>query len=360
MAVLSVSTRTPHVQRSQSDRARRAPGWCPGKVPRPFNCDYLLASLSIGDGSFTAGPWDAVGNCNNSVPVVAPNFLRATVLPHSGPGGTPALQVAASIDAAREATELKWHSGPVLVNIWVRTRSGAPPRMCFWETPIDRCAPTAALPSSSQWRLYRTTVVPATGTENVTLFVYAFAQSPGHVSVDQYAGVVARSILHRPTIDVVGRPTTDAAPTRLLSYPTGYAPGWIGPRDAVHVLVDGLRNGWLTTSNSRAVRKPTYLPSANEGRDELPLAEHHAAGGGRQHGDLSPTLPVGPQRAMTHRNFAAPGAASGSRFTAAVIVPTRNSQGTIVGCLNALRCQTQPSTIIVVDNYSGPDSLGAP
>lgn len=55
---------------------------------------------------------------------------------------------------------------------------------------------------------------------------------------------------------------------------------------------------------------------------------------------------------MTHRNFAAPGAASGSRFTAAVIVPTRNSQGTIVGCLNALRCQTQPSTIIVVDNYS--------
>ena len=226
----------------------------------------------IGDGSFTAGPWDAVGNCNNSVPVVAPNFLRATVLPHSGPGGTPALQVAASIDAACEATELKWHSGPVLVNIWVRTRSGAPPRMCFWETPIDRCAPTAALPSSSQWRLYRTTVVPATGTETVTLFVYAFAQSPGHVSVDQYAGVVARSILHRPTIDVVGRPTTDAAPTRLLSYPTGYAPGWIGPRDAVHVLVDGLRNGWLTTSNSRAVRKPTYLPSANEGRDELLLA----------------------------------------------------------------------------------------
>ncbi|MGA7088146.1 MAG: hypothetical protein WB116_07730 [Candidatus Dormiibacterota bacterium] len=226
----------------------------------------------IHNGSFASGLWEPVGNCDDSEPVSSPNFVRADVLTRAGPGRTPALQLAASIDAACEDTELSWDSGPIVLDLWVRSLSGAPPKMCVWERPTDRCAATAPLPAGSGWHLYRTTVTPDPGTKNVYLFLYAFPQLDGQSSTEQYAGVIARSLPHHPSVDVIGRPTANAGPTRLLAYPTGYSPGWIGPANAVHVIVDGLRNGWLTTSAARALQGVHYRPIANEGRDEFLLA----------------------------------------------------------------------------------------
>ena len=247
------------------------------RVVSPGGSAVLQLRLPVGaslihDGNFAAGPWGPVGNCDDSEPVSAPNFLRAEVFPRAGPGRVPALQLAASIDGACESTELTWHSGPIVLDIWVRSVSGAPPEMCLWERPINRCAPTAALPSGRQWQRYRTTIVPDPGTETVSLFLYAYAQSPGQRSVDEYARVVARSLPHSPSVDVVGRPTTGPGPTHLLAYPTGYATGWVGPPSARHVLVDGVRNGWLTASGNSSLQEVHYQPLVNEQRNIFLLA----------------------------------------------------------------------------------------
>ena len=231
-----------------------------------------VGSSLVQNGNFAAGPWGAVANCDDSEPVSSPNFLRAEVLPRAGPGRTPALQLAASIDAACEARQLTWRTGPILLELWVRSRSGEPPQLCLWQTPIDRCATTALLPGGSQWHLYRATVFPAPGTETISLFLYAYPQSFGQgASVEQYSGVIVRSLPRSPVVDVVGRPTTSVGSVRLRTYATGYAPGWVGPPGATHVLVDGLRNGWLTTVGTRGLQDASYQPILNEGRDELVL-----------------------------------------------------------------------------------------
>jgi hypothetical protein len=237
----------------------------------------LQLSLPVGasvihNGTFSAGLWGPVGNCYDAHYVSSPNFLRANVLPRSGPRHIPALQLAASIDAACEATTLTWHGGAILLHLWVRSISGAPAKICLWEQPINRCAAVAPLPGGSGWHPYRTTVVPDPGATKVSLFLYAFPQSVGQASVEQYAGVIARALPYSPTIDVIGRPTTGAGPTRLIVYPTGYAPGWVGPPNARHVLVDGLRNGWLTTAGGRSLREVQYEPMVNVARDEILLA----------------------------------------------------------------------------------------
>lgn len=231
-----------------------------------------LGALLIHDGTFSAGPWGPVGNCFDHEPVISPEFLRADVLPRAGPRHTRALQLTASIDAACESTELTWNGGPILLSLWVRSVSGAPPEMCIRESPINRCAVAAPLPQGSKWHLYRTTVFPDEGTQSITIFLYAYAESSGPSSIEEFSRVIARSLTHSPRVDVLGRPTTSAGATRLLASSVGYAPGWTGPAGALHVLVDGVRNGWLTRSRTATLRNVWYQPIANELRNELSLA----------------------------------------------------------------------------------------
>jgi hypothetical protein len=265
--VLGLHTSSTDPQLGLAQRQVVSPGGSPSLQMR-----LPVGASIIHNGGFAAGPWGPVGNCYDSEPVSSPNFLRADVLPRAGPGRTPALQIAASIDAACEATELTWHGGPILLDLWVRSLSGAPPKMCVRELPIERCAATAPLPSGSRWHLYRTTVIPDPGTESVTIFLYAYGQSLRQGSIEQFAGVIARSLPHSPSVDVVARPSTSAGPTRLLAYPSGYAAGWVGPPSARHVLVDGMRNGWLTTSGRGAPQAVRYQPLVDEVRDEFLLA----------------------------------------------------------------------------------------
>ncbi len=226
----------------------------------------------IRDGNFAAGPWQPVGNCADLYPVHSPNILRGGILPRAGPGGVPALELTATIDGACETTPLLWHGGPILLALWVRSLSGAAPQLCLLESPLHRCASTAPLPSGSAWERYQTTVVPDPGATSIYLVLYAYSQSPGQDSVEEYAGIVVRSLPFATTVDVVGRPTEEPAPTRLLTYPTGYAPGWVGPSNSTHVVLDGLRNAWLTSSQTSTPLDVRYVPIANEHRDEILLA----------------------------------------------------------------------------------------
>ncbi len=227
----------------------------------------------IRDGNFASGLWGPVGNCADFSSVHPPNVLRAAILPRAGPSGMPALQLIATIDGACEATPLLfWHGGSILLRLWVRSISGASPQLCFWESPLQRCAPTAPLPSGSNWQRYQTTVVPDPGTKTIGLSLYAYSYVPGQDSVEEYAGVVVRSLPYAPSVDVIGRPTTAPPPTQVFAYPTGYSSGWAGPRKSTHVAIDGLWNGWLTSPKALTSRDVRFLPVANEQRDEILLA----------------------------------------------------------------------------------------
>lgn len=230
-----------------------------------------VGPAAIRDGNFAAGLWAPVANCNDQQPVRSPNFLRADILPRAGPSGVPALQLTATIDGACESTPLLWHGRGILLELWVRSVSGEPPQICVWESPLQRCASTAPLPTGSGWQRYQTTVVPDPGATTISLFLYAYAESPGQASVEQYAGIVVRPLPFAPSVDIIGRPITKPAPIHLLTDPTGYASGWAGPGNWTHVAVDGLRNGWLTSSETSISRDVRYRPIANEQRDELLL-----------------------------------------------------------------------------------------
>jgi hypothetical protein len=247
------------------------------QVPAPAGGHLMEIQVPVGpslirDGNFASGLWGPVGNCNDLHPVHPPEVLSAAVLTHAGPDGDPALQLSATIDAACESTALAWHGGAFLLDLSTRSLAGAPTRLCVWETPSDRCATTAALPTSSRWQRYRTVVTPDPGAETLSLFLYADVYPTGQRSVEQYAHVIVRSLPAAPKVDVVGRPVVPPAPTRLLSLATGFAPGWVGPSGAAHVEVDGMRNGWLSDTTAVTAGQVRYLPGSGELRDEILLA----------------------------------------------------------------------------------------
>jgi len=226
------------------------------------------------DGAFDAGLWAPVGNCNAAVPVAPPDVLAATVLDRAGPrGDLPALRLDATVDAACEAQRLDWKGGDLLLRLWVRPISGAPPSLCIWEQPIDRCASVGPLPTGPGWHRYSTVVRPDPGSSVLSLFLYAFVDSPGQHSVEEYAGVTARELPFAPALDVVASPTRPAPPGRLLSASTGFSPAWSSGAGQ-HVTVDGLRNGWIDTvrpSRPDPSLSARYLPVEHEARDEAVL-----------------------------------------------------------------------------------------
>ena len=227
------------------------------------------------DGTFAGGVWGPVGNCNDAAPVVPPNVLNATVVPRGGPaGGSAALRLDATVDAACEAQRLDWHGGDLLLRLQARSVSGAPAALCVWEQPVDRCAPASPLPAGPGWQSYSTVIHPDSGTTELSLFLYAYVDSPGQHSVEEYAGVTMRSLPFAPAVAVLAPPITPGPGERLLATNTGFSTAWSGPAGE-HVVVDGLRNGWLQPqglSNAGSPASVTYGLAEHEPRDEIGLA----------------------------------------------------------------------------------------
>ena len=204
----------------------------------------------ISDGNFSTGSWGSVGNCNASQPVSPPQYVRAAIIAHVAPGGASALELAATVGSACESKTLSWHGGPIELRFWERSLAGASPRLCVWEAPINRCAAIPSLPTGSGWHHSTTIVYPDAGTRSITLFFYADAAGNGQPSVEQYADITAKSPLSAPALVLVGNPRTASAPSRVVTFGTGYSPQWVGPPNTTHVIVDGLRNGWITGSTT--------------------------------------------------------------------------------------------------------------
>ncbi|MDA8331925.1 MAG: hypothetical protein M0027_12150 [Candidatus Dormibacteraeota bacterium] len=237
----------------------------------------LEISLPIGpsvvhDGTFTHGTWGRVGNCADFRPVVKPAFLRAAVLLHGGPAGTPALQLSANIDAACQSQTLAWHGGSLVIKMDVRSQSGAPPALCFWEQPANQCASAASLPDSRGWKVYDSVVSPSSSTKRLSLVLYAFTYVPGQLSRDDYADIVVHSLAQAPKLDVLATPTELDDRSTLHAFATGFAPGWIAPTGGRHVEIDGLTNGWIFHGSVVRLMKASYRPIRDEAPDEGALA----------------------------------------------------------------------------------------
>jgi len=213
-----------------------------------------LGAQAVADGTFASGPWQqAVGNCDDVGRRNVGAEIGASVLPGAGPGGTAALRLRASIDSACESTPIAWHGGSLLVSLWVRDLGGATPRICIWETRRHTCAAqTPSLASSPAWAHVQAVVTPNPAAGHLELYAYAGSNAPGQVTTDEVADVGAYPLPPASSGPFVLLATPDRQQRRrprLELAGTSYAPGWSGPPGR-HVLVDGLRNGWLLDAGS--------------------------------------------------------------------------------------------------------------
>ena len=206
-------------------------------------------SSILPNGSFYHGNWSRVGNCNNAIPVTATGVLGGSVSRTGGPFGSSELTLHASADAACVSARLDWHGGHVFLRYWARSLAGNTPQVCLWESPVDRCATTSSSSLSgrrrSGWIRYSSIVTPGLGTRSLSLFVYAYGSGAGSQSVDQYAKVQAFSLpsITMPLLTGVPKAYLHA---RLVVTARGFSSSVSDPRGLKHVLVDGLRNGWIT------------------------------------------------------------------------------------------------------------------
>ncbi len=104
----------------------------------------------ITNGNFANGGWGPVANCDDVVPVQAPQKLSARIIPHSAPGGATALELSATVDSACVATPLSWNGGAILLSLWERSLAGTPADLCVWELPVGHCAAITEIPSGKR------------------------------------------------------------------------------------------------------------------------------------------------------------------------------------------------------------------
>jgi hypothetical protein len=260
------STSSGYIQKTKSSLLRTAGGGTIAHIRVP------VGTSLISNGDFSAGDWGAVENCSQFVPVKPPQFLRATTIAHVAPGGASALQLTATVDSSCESKTLSWHGGPFLLRLWERTLVGAPARLCIFEEPAGTCAAAPTISSGTGWQRYSTIVDPTPGTTSITIFLYADSSGVGQTSVEQYAEISANSLSQATNIVAVGTPVTRAKPSRLITSKTGYSPQWVGSPGSTHVLVDGMRNGWIASPKAASHFVTIDVATSHESIDEALLA----------------------------------------------------------------------------------------
>lgn len=225
-----------------------------------------LGTETMLDGDFAHGLWSPVGNCNDVPGTTASADIRANVIEGAGPRSTSALRLSAYADRACEARALDWSSGSVLVTLSYRAVTGGAPSLCVWEVGPDVCAVTPALSGASGWHRAQVAITPGPRTQRLMLFLYATPTAPGQAAVSEYADVSAYQFGGNAQPVLIGPPERRAdAPSHLVSSTSAFAPSWSGPTGSRHVLLDGLRNGWLVAGppskapDPAAVYRPSWL-----------------------------------------------------------------------------------------------------
>lgn len=219
---------------------------------------FPVTGNDVRNGNFADGPWQAnVGDCNNASGPQSLGHLRADTYAHAGPDGSGVLQLSASVDTACESTRLNPSSGRVLVSVKARRIAGNGPRLCLYAIGPNQCVPLPAMRSSAGWSTYRAEATPPSGTTGLALFLYSDAAGNGASSIDQYSNVAVYGVVANPV--VVATPTIpQPVPLRLTTSASSFSSTWTGPVGGRHVLVDGIKNGWLVPPGSRVQPFPHY------------------------------------------------------------------------------------------------------
>ena len=221
-----------------------------------------FASLSTGlghnelaDGEFEAGQWQRkVGNCD-AAPGTHPHLVARLGPPPPSDGGR-ALVLSANGDIACEAKAVAWHGGPVLLTLSAQDISGGGPAICLWEIGPNGCASLPALGTSGRWQTYQQVVTPPSGTQGLSLFLYAGGAAGKNV--DAYAAVSVRSLpVSAPLAIVATDPSGGSRPPVLTTADSTFSAVWTVNGAAQHVLVNGLANGWLSDGSRRLVPRDT-------------------------------------------------------------------------------------------------------
>lgn len=215
----------------------------------------------VTDGSFAGGPWQPqVGNCDEAHGKSVGTGVTGNVLADAGPSGTPALRLRASVDSACESTKLRWRGGSLLLSLSVRNLGGAPPRICVWEAARRRCAAgTPVLPASAKWTHVQAVLTPNPAAGPLELYVYADTLTTGQVTVNEYANVAAHPIRRVGQLAFLATPNRPVA-RDLRVTDSSYTRTWSAPRGR-HVLVDGMRNGWLLDAGEAPGGPARFAPA---------------------------------------------------------------------------------------------------
>jgi len=242
-----------------------------GYVPSAANnaiAVSVIGRIGISNGDFNGGLWEPVGDCNAVAPVQAKAHLSAKVLPNAAPGGLPALELSASLDNACERQALDWHGGSLLISVMVKHLRGASPNICLWETGPEHCATLPSVRDTGDWSTYQASVSPDAGTTALTLHLYADAITPGNPTINEYADVRVIEVPALPSFALLGDPTPQpSSSVQLLVVHSSFSNEWKGPANSEHVLVDGMLNGWLVPTGSKAFSayyEPTHAYRISE------------------------------------------------------------------------------------------------
>ncbi|MHB2023749.1 MAG: hypothetical protein ACYCO3_10530 [Mycobacteriales bacterium] len=231
-----------------------------------FRVSLQTGANAVPNGDFATGVWGPVGDCNDLLGAKASGLLDASVLSHAGPGGAPALRLAARVDGACEAEAVSLPAGPALVSLWVRHLAGAPPQLCLWEYAARQCAQNLpALMSGPGWQHYQAVLSFPASARQSSVFLYSYSNFPGQHTVNEYASVSIRALptANRPVVLLANSPggSTVAAPGVEVAA-SAWSQRWTGPPGARHVLVDGMRNGWIVDRGA-VVSRPRYSAAAS-------------------------------------------------------------------------------------------------
>lgn len=221
-----------------------------------------LGQEMIANGSFRGGPRQMdVQSCGTVSGRATGSTLGATILGGAAPEHANALRFTAAAGTVCESAPLRWHGGAVLLSFLVRTVAGASPRICVWETATKACSPgVPAITASGSWSRVQTILHPDRRSGALKLYLYADALGPGHPTVIDYADVKAFAAPDVGQLAVLGTPARPGGSYFLTTANSSFSKSW-SDRYGEHVVVDGLRNGWLSTSNP-AGTGPRYPPAS--------------------------------------------------------------------------------------------------
>jgi glycosyltransferase involved in cell wall biosynthesis/O-antigen/teichoic acid export membrane protein len=206
--------------------------------------------------------WGRVGDCANFSPKTAD--LSATALLAGNPYQSAVLQLQARGDEACMGRSVRNPGGYYRVFIGARWVSGNAPFACLFEQWVQRCVARFVFAKEPKAWQSASAIVYVPAGEPTRLTVRAAGSRSRTPTVVQFAGWSVRRLPSNPGgLALVGTPNKPHAHSMLYALGASSGRGWVAPKPAEPVTVDGLASGWLVP-RSTAAPHPVYAPGVTD------------------------------------------------------------------------------------------------